>query len=582
MSFDAKAPGRNPRACFVAGVLEGLVAAGLAKQGLSAARSGSPYGPLHESTGPKSWLEVPILMIMKTNIGLLLTKRAQICPHREACVEFERDRRFTFAELNARANRVANALLAMGVGPGDRVVLLLKNSVEFVETYFAVAKIGAVLVPVNWRLVAAEIAYILQDCGARALVYDSDFDEAVTALHSGAHGVLAVEQWIRRENGAAGAPDWALDYEAFTAAAPVTEPPIGAWDDDNLFIMYTSGTTGRPKGAVHSHDGMLWSQLTSMSTSDMRDGDRWLLALPMFHVGCLNPTSMLVHRGGTGVIMRELDVVAMFRCIAQEKVTIFMAVPALLQFMLMMPERAQYDLSSVRWIVTGAAPVPVSLLHAINALGIRIFQAYGLTESCGPGTLLLHEDAEAKVGSCGRPQMHTDIKIVDMDGNTIPMGSDQAGELLLSGRHMMKGYWNNPKATAEVLRDGWLHTGDVCTWDSDGFVTIRDRMKDMIISGGENIYPAELENVLAACPEVQEAAVIGVPSKKWGETPLAVIVPRPGTSPTAESLKAYCRQNLAGYKVPQLYELVDSLPRNPSGKLLKAQLRERFPDPAPF
>ena len=519
---------------------------------------------------------------MQTNIGQLLTKRAQICPAREACVEYERDRRFTFAELNTRANRVGNALLATGIRPGDRVAVLLKNSVEFIETYFAVAKIGAVMVPVNWRLVAAEIGYILCDSGARVLVYDSDFDETVNALHSGSEGELPIEQWVRRENGDSGTPEWARDYDALSTAASAAEPPIGAWDNDNLFIMYTSGTTGRPKGAVHSHEGMLWAQLTSMSTSDMRDGDRWLLALPMFHVGCLSPASLLVHRGGTGIIMRELDIGGMFRCIAQEKVTIFMAVPALLQFMLMTPEREQNDISSVRWIATGAAPVPVSLLHEYEALGIRLFQAYGLTESCGPGTLLLHEDAEAKAGSCGRPQMHTEIKIVDSEGNTIPMGSEQPGELLVGGRHLMKEYWNNPEASAETLRDGWLHTGDICTWDSEGFVTICDRMKDMIISGGENIYPAELENVLAACGEVQEAAVIGVASQKWGETPLAIIVAAPGTSPTPESLKAYCKEHLAGYKVPQLYELVDSLPRNPSGKLLKPELRKQFPGPAPF
>ncbi|MCB1705029.1 MAG: o-succinylbenzoate--CoA ligase [Halioglobus sp.] len=519
---------------------------------------------------------------MQTNIGLLLTKRAQICPDREACVEYERGRRFTFAELNARANRMANALLATGVTPGDRVAVLLKNSVEFIETYFAVAKIGAVMVPVNWRLVAAEIAYILTDSGARVLVYDSDFDEAAQALHAGSKGALAVELWLRRENGEAGAPGWARDYDAFCAAASDAEPATGAWDDDNLFIMYTSGTTGRPKGAVHSHEGMLWAQLTSMSTSDMRDGDRWLLALPMFHVGCLSPASLLVHRGGTGIIMRELDIGGMFHCIEQERVTIFMAVPALLQFMLIAPEREQNDISSVRWIATGAAPVPVSLLHEYEALGIRLFQAYGLTESCGPGTLLLPEDAQARAGSCGRPQMHTEIKIVDSAGNTIPMGSGQAGELLIGGRHLMKGYWNNPEATAETLRDGWLHTGDICSWDSEGFVTICDRMKDMIISGGENIYPAELENTLAACSEVQEAAVIGIPSQKWGETPLAIVVPAPGAAPTPESLKAYCKAHLAGYKVPQLYELVDTLPRNPSGKLLKPELRKRFPGPAPF
>ncbi|MDG1944051.1 MAG: o-succinylbenzoate--CoA ligase [Halioglobus sp.] len=516
---------------------------------------------------------------MKINIGQFLTKRAEICPHREAIVEFERDRRFSFIQLNARANRIANGLLDQGIRPGDRVATLLKNSVEFVETYFAVAKIGAVMVPVNWRLVAEEIAYIFQDSGTQALVYDSDFDDAVGALHQGKSDVTL---WLRRENSDGGTPQWALDYDQFAAASSPEEPPIGAWDHDNLFIMYTSGTTGRPKGVVHSHDGMLWSQLTSMSTSDMRDGDRWLLALPMFHVGCLSPTSLLVHRGGTGVIMRELDVGAMFRCIDQEKVTIFMAVPALLQFMLVTPEREQCDISSVRWIATGAAPVPVSLLHEYEALGISIFQAYGLTESCGPGTLLLPEDGEAKVGSCGRPQMHTNIKIIDDQGNTIEMGSEQPGELLVGGRHLMKEYWNNPEATAEALRDGWLHTGDICTWDSEGFVTVCDRMKDMIISGGENIYPAEVENALAASPEVQEAAVIGVASKKWGETPLALIVSAPGASPTAESLKAYCQEHLAGYKVPQLYEIVEALPRNPSGKLLKPELRKQFPGPAPF
>ena len=335
---------------------------------------------------------------MKTNIGTLLKKRAEICPHREACVEYERDRRFTFGQLNERSNRVANALIDMGVGPGDRVAALLKNSVEFVESYFAIAKIGAVMVPVNWRLVAAEIGYILEDSGSKVVLFDSDFDDAVADLQGGEHRASAVQHWIRRENGDAGTPAWATDYDNMLAASATDEPPVGAWDDDNLFIMYTSGTTGHPKGAVHSHDGMLWSQLTSMSTSDMRGDDRWLLALPMFHVGCLNPTSLLVHRGATGIIMRDLDIGAMFHCIEQEKVTIFMAVPALMQFMLATPEMAQCDISSVRWIATGAAPVPVSLLHDYEKLGIRIFQAYGLTESCGPGTLLLHEDAENKVG----------------------------------------------------------------------------------------------------------------------------------------------------------------------------------------
>ncbi|QFU75804.1 long-chain-fatty-acid--CoA ligase [Halioglobus maricola] len=516
---------------------------------------------------------------MHDNIGQFLSKRAAITPQREAFVEWERGRRFTFAQLNERSNRIANTLLAKGIAPGDRVATLLKNGIEFVESYFAIAKIGAVMVPVNWRLVATEIHFILEDSGAAALIFDADFDDSIATLQT-VQPSLPCLHWIRCGSELADLP--CDDYDTLLAAANPAEPHIGAGDDDNLFIMYTSGTTGHPKGAVHSHTGMIWSQFTSMSTSDMRGDDRFLLPLPMFHVGCLNPVSLLVHRGGTGVIMRDLDMGQMFRCIDAQKVSIFMAVPALLQFMLNAPERAECDISSVRWIATGAAPVPTSLLDAWAALGISIHQAYGLTESCGPGTLLLPDDAAEHVGSCGRAQMHTEIKIVDAHGNTVAMGSGEAGELVLSGRHMMKGYWNRPEATAEALRDGWLYTGDIATWDAEGFVTICDRKKDMIISGGENIYPAELENVLAACPDVQEAAVIGVASEKWGETPLALVVPAPGTSPDSDSLRAWCREHLAGYKVPQLYECVDALPRNPSGKLLKPQLRKEYPGPAPF
>lgn len=516
---------------------------------------------------------------MHNNIGYLLSKRAAITPHNEAFVEWERQRRFTFEALNQRANRVAHALLARGIGPGDRVATLLKNGIEFIETYYAAAKIGAVLVPVNWRLVASEVSYILADAGAAALVFDAEFDTLAGSLQD---GQTDCRVWLRCSNGEGAAADASEDYDTVLSNSTDSEPPLGASDDDNLFIMYTSGTTGHPKGALHSHDGMLWSQFTSMATSDMRGDDRFLLPLPMFHVGCLNPVSLLVHRGATGIILRDLDMQVMFECIAAERVSIFMTVPALLQFMLDALDKAPFDISSVRWIATGAAPVPVSLLQRWAALGIAIQQGYGLTESCGPGTLLLHSDAIDHAGSCGRPQMHTEARIVDAAGNTIPRGSEQAGELLLAGRHLMKGYWNNPEATADTLRDGWLHTGDICTWDAEGFITICDRKKDMIISGGENIYPAELENVLAACPDVLEAAVIGVPSAKWGETPLALVVPAPGATPTPESLLAWCRDNLAGYKVPRLFELVDQLPRNPSGKLLKPLLRERYPGPAPF
>ena len=517
---------------------------------------------------------------MKDNIGLLLKKRADISANVEAFVEFEKQRRFTFFELNQRANRTASTLASLGIKPGDRVAALLKNGIEFIETYYAIAKMGAIMVPVNWRLVANEITYILNDSGAKALVYDAEFDS--TAGEIAAADNTTIEQYLRVADENNTVPAFAHDYDALNAAASADEPAIGAWDDDLLFIMYTSGTTGHPKGVMHSHQCMLWAELTSLTTSDMQGDDRFLLPMPMFHVGCLVPVSQLVHRGATGIIMRDIDMGVMFKAIEQERVTITMSVPALLQFMLMAPEREQHDISSIRWIATGAAPVPVSLLKEYEDIGIDIYQAYGLTESCGPGTMLLPQDGEAKVGSCGKPQMHTEAKVVNENGEEVTRGNGEVGELILAGRHMMLGYWNKPEATAEALKDGWLYTSDLCTVDADGFITICDRKKDMIISGGENIYPAELENVLTACPEVQEVAVIGVPSEKWGETPLAIIVVAAGAEPTADSLKAYCKENLAGYKVPQLYEFVETLPRNPSGKLLKPQLRKKFPGPAPF
>ena len=511
---------------------------------------------------------------MLTNVGHLLTKRAAITPHREAFVEWERNRRFTFSELNTRSNQIASVLLSQGIKPGDRVATLLKNGIEFVESYFAIAKIGAVMVPVNWRLVSVEISYILKDSAASTLLFDAEFDNTVDELQSDKRGELPCQHWLRCSRGEAETPDWAQDYDELTAKGDISEPTTGASGDDNLFIMYTSGTTGHPKGAVHSHDGMLWSQLTSMSTSDMRGDDRFLLALPMFHVGCLNPTSLLVHRGATGVIMRDLDMPGMFNCIDAEKISIFMAVPALLQFMLHAPEREQCDISSVRWIATGAAPVPVSLLDAWAKLGVSIHQAYGLTESCGPGTLLLPEDAASKVGSCGRPQMHTELKIIDARGKTIPMGSEEPGELLLAGRHMMKEYWNNPKATAEALIDGWLHTGDLCSMDARGYCTVEGRLKDMIIRGGENIYPREIEEFLYTNDKIRDVQVVGVASRKYGEEVAAFIQLKPKAHTSEEEMRAFCDGKIAFHKIPKFFMFIDEYPTTASGKIQKYKLRE--------
>ncbi len=512
---------------------------------------------------------------MRNNLGLILTKRAQISPGVEALVEVERDRRYTYAELNRRANRIANALTGLGVQRGDRVAFLLMNGVEYIEAYFGLAKIGGVMVPLNWRLVPDELEFILKDSGSSVLIFDDEFDQAASALQG---RDVDVEHWIRVGD-PAGAPGFATAYDALTRQASEEEPEIAASDDDLLFIMYTSGTTGLPKGAVHTHTTMLWASLTILLTADLRYRDRYLQILPLFHVGALTPGTACFHRGGTLVNMRAFDPATIFPTIERERISVGLAVPAMLQFMWAQPNRTEHDTSSVRWIMSGAAPVPVSLIKDYAGIGIEIHQVYGLTETCGPACLISPEEAIAKAGSTGPAFLHTDVRVVDEDGADVEPGA--IGEVIIRGAHVMKGYWNQPEATAETIRDGWLYSGDLASVDKEGFVYIQDRIKDMIISGGENIYPAEIENVLASHPKLAEAAVIGMPSARWGESPAAICAAAPGETVTAEEVIAFCRGKLAAYKVPKVVEFTDTIPRNPTGKILKRVLREQFPGPAP-
>jgi acyl-CoA synthetase (AMP-forming)/AMP-acid ligase II len=314
-------------------------------------------------------------------------------------------------------------------------------------------------------------------------------------------------------------------------------------------------------------------------TADLRYGDRYLVILPLFHVGALLPATANIHRGATLVVLRAFDPALVFEAIEREQITTSLAVPAMLQAMLQSPSRDKVSLDRVRWILSGAAPVPVSLIETYAKLGIDIPQVYGLTETCGPACLISPEEAIAKAGSTGPAFFHTDVRVVDANGAEVAPG--EIGEVIIRGSHVMKEYWNKPEATAETIRDGWLYTGDLATIDEEGFVTIQDRKKDMIISGGENIYPAEIENVLAAHPKLAEAAVIGLPSEKWGETPAAIVVAAGDAAPTSGEVIDFCREKLAGFKVPGVVEFVDEIPRNLTGKILKRVLREQFPGPAP-
>jgi acyl-CoA synthetase (AMP-forming)/AMP-acid ligase II len=373
-------------------------------------------------------------------------------------------------------------------------------------------------------------------------------------------------------------PRFARSYARAQAEAPGTEPPYGAAGEDDLLILYTSGTTGRPKGAVHTHRTAIWGATSYCLSLDLRYRDAWLMFMPAFHVGALNPFMACVQRAVKLVVMRAFDPALAWRAIAAERVNCFVAVPAMLNAMLPLVERGEVDASSVRWILTGGSPVPIPLLEAYASRDISIIGAYGLTEAAGLGCLLPPDEARARIGSAGKPFFGLDLRVVDEKGREC--APDEPGEITLSGYSVMRGYWNLPEATAETIRNGWLHTGDVAARDAAGYVYIRDRLKDMIISGGENIYPAELENLLASHPDVFEVAVIGQPSRRWGESPFAVIV-RKRDSLREQDVLDWCQGRLARFKQPRGVAFVDEIPRNPSGKVLKRVLRERFPGPAP-
>lgn len=513
---------------------------------------------------------------MDSNIGGWLAKRAHLTPRREAYVDSDTAERLTFAELNERCNQTANAFLDAGVQVGERVGFLLMNSSEFTEAYFAIAKIGAVVVPLNWRLVADELEFILKDSGATTLVFDDEFVDTVVELQSRGDRT-DIRTWLQVESGDALAP-FASGYRAFRDAAKADEPDRRTSDHDMLYIMYTSGTTGLPKGVVHTHYTSAWGAITIAASTYYRHDDRFLSPLPMFHVGALTPLTLNVYRGITSIVMRNFDPVRVWELAGEENITTGLAVPAMLNFMLQVGDLSRFNFEQWRWCMSGAAPVPEALMQAYNEIGIEIHQIYGLTESCGPACLIDADDALSHLGSTGKAFYHTDIRVVRADGSECD--ANEPGEVLVRGEHVMREYWNRPEATAETLVDGWLHTGDIARADAEGYIYIEDRIKDMIISGGENVYPAEIEKILESHPDVVEAGVIGQPSERWGESPFAVIV-RSGDELEEAQLLNFLNGKLARFKMPSGVVFVDSIPRNPSGKILKRILREEYPGPAP-
>ncbi|MCB1695966.1 MAG: long-chain-fatty-acid--CoA ligase [Pseudomonadales bacterium] len=508
------------------------------------------------------------------NIGNSLTTRAYLNPTREALYDVAANQRFTFAQLDTRANQCCAVLQSLGLRRGDRAALMLHNGHEFIESFFGPAKAGIVLMPLNWRLTADELSFILKDGGARVIIFEAEFAPVVAELRARGTAGSGIEHWICVGQDK---PDFSLSYEQALACAHQHGPEEQADEDDNLFIMYTSGTTGSPKGVVHTHKTVFWALLTLCNTAEMHLSDKYLVLLPLFHVGALTPMITAVYKGNALVILRNFDPQKAWSLIESEKINTTLAVPAMLGFMLQVPDFQRFDWSSLRAITSGAAPLPVNTINSYLELGIEIHQVYGMTETCGPACLIGPDDARHKIGSTGKSFFHTQVRIADTAGNELPRG--EAGEVQVRAPHNMKEYWQRPEATAETIVDGWLHTGDVAVMDAEGFVTIQDRIKDMIISGGENVYPAEVENVLLSHPGIADAAVIGQDSAKWGESPLAVIV-RKDESLTEAQVLEHCNGKLARFKQPRAAVFIEQIPRNPSGKVLKRILRQQYPGPA--
>ncbi|GAA1976413.1 long-chain fatty acid--CoA ligase [Catenulispora subtropica] len=499
-------------------------------------------------------------------IGSWPARRARKTPHRVALIHEERS--FSYAELHDRVRRLARILRDRGVRRGDRVAFLGPNHPAFLETLFAAGVLGAVFVPLNSRLTVPELRYQLDDCGAALLVAV----RAPLAGELGGRGEAGRPPTLAAEGG---------EYEALLAAAE----PLG-WDervgpDDLCLIMYTSGTTGRPKGAMLTHGNMTWNSLNVLIDVDLTAEEVTLVSAPLFHIAALGMTCLpTLLKGGTAVLESGFDAARTLELIARYRVTCLFGVPAMYEMLAAEPGWDAADLSSLSNLMCGGAPVPARTIRRYLDRGLSFMQGYGMTEAA-PGVLLLdRRDCGEHAGTAGVPQFFTDVRLVRPDDGG-PAGVGEPGEVLVAGPNVTPGYWQLPAQTEAAFRDGaWFRSGDVATVDEAGYVRLVDRVKDMIISGGENIYPAEVEDALSEHPEILECAVIGVPDERWGEVGCAVVVLRPGAPAglAADPVTLLSRLDgrLARYKIPKTVVVVDALPRNAVGKLLKEPLRRRF------
>jgi len=483
-------------------------------------------------------------------------------------------RETTFAELDRHASQVANGLIAAGLKPQTRVAYLDKNSDRFFEVLFGATKANDVLVAVNWRLAPPEVAYVVNDAMAEVLFVGQEFFPVVEKILG---DLKTVKQVIALD----AAHDGWSSYESWRDSQPDTDPNLPIAATDVAIQMYTSGTTGHPKGAQLTNENLL----TLLPTATREWGRPWtaddvnLVCMPLFHIAGSGWGIVGLFAGTRTIVLRDIIPPEILRAIPEYQVTKAIFVPAVLLFLTQTPGVNETDFSSLDLIAYGASPIPLDLLRASMATFKCDFaQVYGLTETTGAITYLPPEDHDPdgnqRMRSCGRAMGGVEIRIVDAEGNDLPAG--EVGEIIVKTKQNMKGYWNLPDATASALRGDWFYTGDAGYLDADGYVYIHDRVKDMIVSGGENVYPAEVESALFGHPAIADVAVIGVPDDRWGESVKAIVVKNPGVEADPAEIIAYARERIAGFKVPKSVDFADALPRNPSGKILKRELREPY------
>ena len=498
---------------------------------------------------------------MNLGIGSWPARRAKLRPD-DIAIVFE-GRQWSYREVDRRVTRLANALMEAGVSKGDRVAYVGFNHPALLESFFATGLIGAVCVLVNPRLKPAEVDYILADAGAAVVAYGAE--QAATAEQ------LAPEQpartWLSVDGGGPGTL-----FEDFLTAGAEDPVEVEVDEQDLALIMYTSGTTGRPKGAMLTHRNLFYQYVNALIGQDIRQDEVHLAVAPLFHIAGLNmltvPTFTL---GGQIIIHRAFRAPDVLAEIADSKVTSSFMVPAMLDSLTHQPGFDEIDLTSLRSLAAGGAPVPERMIRTWQERGVEIMQGFGMTETA-PGVCMLEpRDGIVKAGSVGRAMFFTENQVVDLNGN--PVAAGVPGEVIIQGPNVMSGYWKKPEESAKALAGGWYHSGDIAVVDEDGYMWIKDRIKDMYISGGENVYPAEIENALLNVPGVREAAVIGVPDEKWGESGRAFVVLDPGAEVTGEQVRAQLKDSLAGYKLPREVVVVEQLPRTTTGKLQKQLLR---------